>query len=290
LGNQTGLGDFMIELDAAGVPFFMKSVDDAGILYQAQQLAQASGVPHILVWRRTGQAYDTPNYDLPPQQAAANHWQFHKDAFPPELDPSLIWIETINEVDKNRSEWLAEFALETAQLAIADGFKWAAFGWSSGEPEPYHWEGEKMLEFLEYAGNNPTQVAIALHEYSFTNADLGNGYPYLLGRFQALFQAVDQNQINRPTVLITEWGWEAFDVPDPTNALLQLEWATWLYAAYPEIQGAAIWYLGGGYNGIADRAQQLIAPVKDYSLSHYFSYTPGIGEIDDSLFIPPPFP
>jgi hypothetical protein len=293
-GNITGIGDWMADLDSAGVPFFLKSADVAGPLYEGQLLAQSSGVPHTLVFRLTtagqndGYDYDVPNYNLPPSVAAAIHWQRHIDKFPPELDPNLVWIETINEVDKNRSEWLAEFATATAQLALADGYKWAAFGWSSGEPEVSHWQSPAMLDFLMLASRHPNQLAIALHEYSYSKDDIGNGYPYLLGRFQALFQACDDNGILRPTILITEWGWESTGVPDPGAAMADIEWAAWLYSAYPQIRGAAIWYLGAAYGGIANQAQRLIAPVREYSLSHYFAYYPGYGEIDSEIFAPAP--
>ena len=137
-------------------------------------------MPHTLVFRLStagqndGYDYDVPDYDLPPEQAAAIHWQKHTDKFPPELDPSLVWIETMNEVDKNKSEWLAEFALEPAQLAVADGYRWAAFGWSSGEPEPFHWESQAMLEFLRFAAQHPDRLAVALHEYSYSESNIGN--------------------------------------------------------------------------------------------------------------------
>jgi len=283
-GNTEGLAEWMAELDAAGVPIFLKSADNAEPLYMAQQLLEASGVPHILIYRRTGQEYDAPNYDLTPQQAALEHWQLHKAAWPPELDPGLVWIETVNEPDKNRSEWLAEFAQETAHLTLADGFKWAAFGWSSGEPEPEHWTSPEMLAFLKLASNYPDRLAIALHEYSFDVNDIDHLYPFLIGRFQSLFAVCDAHHIRRPTVLITEWGWQATEVPPPDVALEHIEWASWLLAAYPQVKGAAIWYLGGGFGGIADQAQQLIVPVRDYSLSHYFGYTPGVGLIDPGLF------
>jgi hypothetical protein len=286
-GNTTGLVEWMTDLDAAGVPIFLKSADNAEPLYIAQQLHQQSGVPHVLVFRRTGGPYEAPNYDLPPAEAAQHHWALHKATWPPELDPSLVWIETVNEVDKNRAGWLAEFALATAHLALADGFRWAAFAWSGGEPEPEHWATPQMLEFLRLAGSHPGRLAIALHEYSFDVDDIGRWYPDLVGRFQALFQLCDAHAIPRPTVLITEWGWEATDVPPPDLALQHIQWAAWLYAAYPQVQGAAIWYLGAGFSGIADQAQLLIAPVRDYSLSHYFGYTPGQGAIDPSLFLPP---
>jgi hypothetical protein len=289
-GNTTGLVAWMTALDAAGVPFFLKSVDDPWPLIAAQSLMQASGVPHTLVYRRSGTNYDVPNYALPPEQAAADHWARHMAAWPPELDPNLVWIETVNEVDKNRVEWLGQFALATAALAQADGYRWAAFGWSSGEPEPSHWRSPAMLAFLRLAGNNPDRLAIALHEYSFTTGSIGAGYPYLLGRFQALFKACDTYGVPRPTVFISEWGWQHDAVPEPATAMSHIAWASWLYAAYPQVRGAALWYLGGGFGGIADLAQLLIAPVRDYSLSNYFIIDPGHGTIDTNILDPGNFP
>ena len=48
-GNQDGLGEWMRCLDAAGVPFFLKSADSGGQIFEAAQLKAASGVPHVLV-------------------------------------------------------------------------------------------------------------------------------------------------------------------------------------------------------------------------------------------------
>jgi hypothetical protein len=294
-GNPTGIGDWWRALDGAGVPVFYKSVDDAGHLWEFQEHIKSSGstVPHTLVYRMStlgqndGNDYDVPNYNKSPEDAADDHWAMHMAKWPPQLDPSIVWIETINEVDKNKSEWLARFALRTADLALADGFRWAAFGWSSGEPEPEHWESPAMLEFLEFAAAHPDRLAVALHEYSFTTADIGNAYPYLIGRFQKLFMAVDRHYIPRPTVLITEWGWEYQDVPGPSAALDDIEWAAWLYAAYPEVKGAALWYLGPGFGNIASQAQKLIVPLTDYSLANYFKIVPGKGRVEPSLFEPP---
>ena len=71
----------------------------------------------------------------------------------------------------------------------------------------------------------------------------------------------------------------------------QIEWAAWLYSAYPTVRGAAIWYLGHGWEfpDIANLTQRLIAPVTAYSLSNYFEYVPGTGEIDTTSFDPPPW-
>ena len=270
-GNRVGLGDWMRRLDMAGVPFFIKTADDSGPLVEAQEIVRSSDVPHTLVYRRSGNEFDIPNYDLPPEEAAQRHWQMHKEAFPEELDPNLVWIETINEVDKGRSEWLGRFALETARLTMADGFRWAAFGWSSGEPEVTDWQTPSMLAYLRLAADNPDRLAIALHEYSFLTDDIGHDYPFKVGRFQQLFQLVDQLGISRPTVLITEWGWEYQNVPSDGKAIRDIDWAAAMYAPYPEIKGAAIWYLGGGFGKIADQAQSLIKPVTEYSLGTYFA-------------------
>jgi hypothetical protein len=270
-GNRQGLDVWMRRLDEAGVPFFLKSVDDAGPLFEAQQLVQASGVPHTLVYRRSGNEYDVPNYSLSPDEAARQHWQLHRDVFPPELDPSIVWIETINEVDKNQSEWLAQFALKTAELAWADGFKWAAFGWASGEPEPEHWQTPSMLEFLRLAAANPDRLAIALHEYSFLPDDIADLYPYKVGRFQTLFQIVDQYGIGRPTVLISEWGWAYQDVPSVSVAMQHIAWSADLYAPYPQVKGAATWHLGCCFSDVDDQTQRLIAPLTEYALGNYFA-------------------
>ena len=285
-GNAQGLGNWMTSLDQAGIPFFLKSVDDAGVIYEAQELMKMSGVPHTLVYRKTGLGYDLPDYSLPPEDAAIAHWDHHIAVFPPELDKSLVWLETVNEVDKNRSAWLGRFALKTAELAMRDGYKWAAFGWSSGEPEAAHWEGAEMLAFLRYAAARPERIAVALHEYSYTRDDIGRWYPYLLGRFQQLYQICDSRGIERPTVLITEWGWEYQNIPDVDTALEDIKWAAKLYAAYPQVKGAAIWYLGGNFGDIHNQTQRLIEPMTTYSRTNYFEVMSGKGMIDAGVLAP----
>jgi hypothetical protein len=234
-------------------------------------------VPHLLVYRRTagpGWYGDVPDYGKTPYDAAVEHWARHRGAFPPELEPfkHLIWVETVNEVDKNRSEWLAEFSWHTAQMAVTEGFNYAAFGWSSGEPEPEHWEGPWMIRLLELASDEPDRVAIALHEYSFTTENLTRSYPYLVGRFQALYDVADSYGLRRPTVLVTEFGWEYQHVPGVEQALgVDIPWAASLYAEHPEMRGAAIWYLGPGFGNIDDETQRLIAPLTEYALRNYFA-------------------
>ena len=94
-GNITGLYDMMKKLDDNRIPFFLKSADVAGTLWEGQQLKLLSGVDHTLVYRKSGDDYDVPEYDLSPNDAAIQHWNLHKSVFPPELIPSQVWLETI---------------------------------------------------------------------------------------------------------------------------------------------------------------------------------------------------
>lgn len=269
-GNSVGIGDWMRRLDAAGVPFFLKSVDNSGPILEAVGLKLASGVDHTIIFRTTGN--DVPNYALPAVEAARQHWQWHRDRFPPELEPykDQIWLETMNELDKNRSEWLAEFALEQARLAEQEGFRWAAFAWSTGEPEVDDWTGPKMLQFLQLAGANPDRIAVALHEGSLVADNITDGYPFKVGRFLSLFDVCDRYGIPRPTVLITEWGWQSHSMPNPDKAMADISWAARLYAPYPQVKGVAIWHLGIGYDPIQNMAQSLIAPLTQFSLTHFY--------------------
>lgn len=279
------LDNWLTRLDEAGVPLFIKTVDNAEPLYKAQELGRTSGVPHVLVYRSTG---SVPHYELPPQQAAQIHWEYHRDLFPPELDPAKVWIETLNEPDRTRAEWLGQFALEMARLAMADGFRWAAFGWAAGEPEPEQWQTASMLAFLELAAANPDKLAIAVHEYSYLKEDIGHEYPYKIGRFQELYRITDNLGLARPTVLVTEWGWEHNNIPGVEEAMRDVRWAAKLYAAYPQVQGAAVWNLGVGccFGDISDQVHTIIDPLTEYSLTKYFKLPPGPQPIDPARFQP----
>ncbi len=270
-GQAQGLGVWMKTLDSAGIPFCVKGTDSAGVVFEGQQLAKASGVPHVLVYRRSaGQGWDVPDYSLPAVDAARLHWERHRNAFPPELDKRMIWMETINEVDKNRADWLGDFAYYTGMAALREGHRYAAFGWSSGEPEREHWEAPGILRFLDLCSQYPDRLAVALHEYSYTNSDIQHDFPHKVGRFQLLFDVCDQQNIPRPSVLITEWGWEYNSVPEPDIAMQHVRWAAELYARHPEILGANLWHLGGGFGNIASKAQKLIAPITDLTLELSF--------------------
>lgn len=321
-GNAVGIGDFMRCLDAVGIPFFLKSVDAGGPIWEAAKLREKSGVPHVLVYRKsevtnsdvdkgwdpgvpyTGfpQATKPPPANTPyeniynetPAQAAATHWRRHRDAFPSELIPykKWVWLETVNEINKGNfnlphnqglttpfgpytkeGEWMADFSLRTAKLARAEGFRYAAFSWSSGEPEQGQWAAPKALEYLRYAAQHPDEVSLAIHEYSYNNVGLDHNAPHLVGRFEEIYEVADHYGIARPAIVITEFGWEYDSVPSAQAAFEkvgQLPWAAELYADHPEVLGAAIWYLGPGFGGIANQTQPLIRPMLEFTLQNYY--------------------
>ncbi len=312
-GNTRGISDYFRKLNDAGVPIFLKSVDADGQIFEVQEMMKANeaagrNVPHILVFRQTDARYEAPfyNYALSPEEAAAISWQLNRDSWSSRLDKKYVWFETLNEPGRLghngalQIERIARFSLATAKLAVAEGYRYAALSFSPGVPEPEDWEHPAMLEFLRYAAQHPDQVGVALHEGSFTIDCIAPPctpdptdeeqpiYPYMVGRFQLLFDACDRHGIGRPTLFLTEWGWEYGNVPDPAPAMEDLAWASWLLAAYPTVKGAAIWYLGPQFNGIAHRAQPLIAPLGEFAVSHYFLYHPGIGQIDPGIFRPTP--
>ena len=78
--------------------------------------------------------------------------------------------------------------------------------------------------------------------------------------------------IPRPTVVITEFGWVYNDIAKSVGQAMEvgLPWAAELYAPYPQVLGASIWYLGPGFGDVDDKTQQLIAPMTEYSLLNYF--------------------
>ena len=290
-GNPTGIGDWMRALDKARIPLSLKSVDHYGPLFEAQELMKQSNVPHVLVYRMStrgqndGYDYDVPPYKDPkfvndPEGGAEKHWRKTMAKLPPEFDRKRVWLEPINEVDKDFCDWLGRFAVRTADLARQEGMKVTLFAWSSGEPEPSGWETPGMLAYLRLCAERPQQAAVALHEYSYVENDILDEFPFKIGRFQYLFQVCDKHNIPRPRVHITEWGWVLNSVPVPEKAIPDIRKVGELYARFPEIEGAAIWYLGPDFGGIANKAQRLIKPVTDFTLSHRFTVAEGSGQID----------
>jgi hypothetical protein len=164
---------------------------------------------------------------------------------------------------------------------MADGWRLTAPGWSAGEPEYSDWEQPGMLQWLSLVGDNPTKLAVSLHEYSL-DYDLTDNSPYLIGRYTFLLDVCKAHNIPAPGIHITEFGWVYNDIPPLDGAMTQLAWAAEQYAANKAILGLYIWYLGAGFDGIANKVQPLIGRITDFNLNATY---PDPVEVPDGLHI-----
>jgi hypothetical protein len=280
-GNHRGISDYMDRLDKAKIPFCLKSVNNVGLAVEAAHFARASGVPHVIVlrWSNPGvpPGLEVPDYRLSPEEAAQDHWRLLKQSIDaaPEFDEfkDLVWIESFNEPRTERDpadpnfEDMHHFV---GKLAIAEGYRWAAFGMNAGTPEPESWRLPGMVQFLTDCAENPEMLAVALHEYTFNlDEKMKAMYPQLIGRFTWLFEACDDLDIDRPTTLITEGGWVYQDMPGSEQALEDLHYYSKLIAAYPSVRGMHLWTLEG-VSQLPDKLQKFIKPVTEYALKTRF--------------------
>jgi len=277
-GNRTGINeDYIQKLNSEGVQAVIKSVDDYGPIWE---LMQSSNTLNVGIFRLSHGGFDLPDYNKSPWGAAVEHWQNILFALPPEFD-KRVWLEVINEPDKNRSEWLADFSKSIATMMLEDGYKPALFSWSSGEPEPTDWTAPKMASLLQWVGEQNGNVAIALHEYDYGRIGMENTYPNHIGRYTRLIDACRQMNISVPPILITEWGWSYNNIPPQEQCMTDIDWAGRLYGSETSIKGAGMWYLGGGssWDNICDKVQKLIKPTGEWCVENS---TPGTN--------PPPLP
>ncbi|MFN2135058.1 MAG: hypothetical protein ACK2UK_03835 [Candidatus Promineifilaceae bacterium] len=282
-GRSEGIGQFLIDVDAAGVPFFAYCVDGTTSLLDAQRIMQRSNVPHHAVFRQSYFAHnqggtDVPDYNEDPHVAARKQWLSHRTRWPQELDPSLIYGETINELRKEVewADWIGEFCFQTGLLALADGYKWCGPGYSAGTPDEGAWETPGMLKYLDLVQRHPEHLAVALHEYSLTTQDISNGDGGLIGRFQQLLDACKRSNIAPPPIFFTEWGWSHNRVPDPEQAIKDILEVGELYAKFPSIKGSAIWALDGGWNSLATQTARLMEPLKKALINTRYPDPPGL--------------
>lgn len=290
-GNLAGWGDYINQLDAAGIPAVCMSVGGGGVGDIVARWDSGSQVGHVIGVRYMppGGGQDVPPYGAEVLQAAADWWAWLNPLIGQEVrrHREKVWIVTGNELDKNQADWLGRFYVALANIMRAEGFKLCGLNFSTGEPETEHWETPGMLAYLRLCAQFPDFTAVGLHEYSLAN-DLITNQPWLIGRFQQLHGVCDARQIRRPTILITEFGWQSTAVPAPAAALAQLPQVAALYAANPNILGAGIWTLGNWGGCIPNCVQALIGPVRDYTQTAVFPdpppLPPGGGDFKSVVF------
>jgi hypothetical protein len=266
------LDAWLTTLDNAGIPFCFVAPDVTSGLPAAQAIAQASATPHTVVYR-SERALLRPDGRLPALDAAQAFWAAHKQTFPAELDPQTTWIQPLRQgaVTPDTANWLGEITLHLSEMALAEGFRLATFGFTTGQPASTVWETPSMLRALQLCAQHPDRLAVALEEFSMRRADIWFMRGEKIGRFQKLFDVCDRHQIDRPTVLITAVGWTRYLMPaQPADALTALQAVAELYAQFPQVRGAALWSLGA-VGILARQTQRLIEPLTRFTLQTRFA-------------------
>ena len=252
-------------------------------------------MPHTGNYIPTGYVDDyhlsVPEYRSPhSRQMAVRHWDtVEKRGLPKELDWKVpcIWLSTWNEIRPyvgwgsmaHLEDWeqpvgdyqgyadlIGWQAVEIGKVAVDRGYRWAAFGFAGGNPEPGFWEAPGILEYLRLCDKHPEQLGVALHEYSFHESIINR--PDHIGRFQQLHAVCDKHGLRRPVIQIKEFGWQERWVPEPDKAIPQLIEVAKLYMQHPNIHGAAIWTVNGGWSNLFNKVQKLIPHLTKAGLDH----------------------
>ena len=294
-GKPTGIGKVIQTLTAQNIALFSAATDSMSILYDLQQARHESGVPHIGNYRPTGRVdgyhLAVPEYaQAPSAERAKRHWDMvEKRGLPPEIDweNPCIWLSTWNEVrpyvgwsqmnsgapDENpvegfagNADWLGHWAVTVGKEAVARGYRWAAFGFAGGDPEPGFWEAPGVLEYLKLCQEHPNQLGIALHEYAHDLSLLGK--PEKIGRFKKLHAVCDAHHIRRPVIHFKEFGWEERRIPERDSAMEQLVEVAKMYMEHENIHGAAIWTVQSWGKNIHQKVAELIPYLETAALEH----------------------
>ena len=281
VGNANGIGDAIRKLDKAGIPATIACNDGVvGIADCLELMNAGSEVPHVLLYRvvRDGhETYAVPrdahgrDYGGDPVRAAELYWAKLKPFIERETmvrqNKDKVWISIGNELSKENDgviNWIGRWATAVAKIANSQGYKVMCCGWAAGTPEPHHWRLPGMVEYLRYCASHRSMAGMALHEYSYDLSGDIDGHH--IGRFRYLFAACDEMGIGRPLVIIKENGWARNKIPSQSVALDHIRaWAD-LYGPYDEVLGTTLWYLGHGWDGIANQVQRLIKPVTDMAI------------------------
>ena len=315
-GDPQGIGEVIKEMSEHNIAMFSASSDSTSILSDLQHWNKESGVPHTGNYIPTRDAGDydlsVPEYGkAPSRDLAVRHWN-HVEKKVPINDPDrspidwtvpCIWLSTWNEVrpylgwsqmgsstpDENpvegfegNADLIGWQACEIGQEALNRGYRWAAFGFAGGDPEPGFWDAPGVIAYLKLCAKNPEQLGIALHEYSHVLTILG--LPDKIGRFQQLHEACDRHGIRRPVIQIKEFGWEAIKIPDRDKAMAELIEVARLYMEHPNIHGAAIWTVRPWQGSdIHNQVRGLIPRLRTAALNHAqpIKELPSVPTVDD---------
>ncbi len=263
------LSDWMVRLDEADIPFFLTVDAPGAALEQAQAITRASDASHTVVYRNLAGPQE-PDYRRLPEEAAAAYWQAQQRTLPAQFDKDTTWLApmVITKTTEQWGDWLGVFAYELGQQMLSDGFKLAALGFPVGTPELRLWQRDAMQRFLLLCARHPDRLGVALQEFSRQPEDIWFRRDDHIGRFFRLFAACDRAGIDRPTLLISHWGWTPERIPSGEDrALAGIAEVSRHYAQFPQIRGAALWRITPEDLGIGWQTRRVIRPLTDWTLA-----------------------
>lgn len=289
----TGFGEAQRSIARNGIDLVAYAVDTYGPLYETLNIADQYNVGATVVWRPNGVGgqygfnFDVPgeNYTLPVAEAAHRHYEMMNQVTPPEMDTTRAWRLYFNEPDKNQLPYIAKVSKLIAQRHIADGTRAVFWGINAGEPETNQWDDPDVIDFLRYVTQHPTQLAISLHEYSFST-NIQQGYPWLVGRFQKLQDACVRNNIDwtRLTTIVGEFGHgrDNGTFPGVTQSMNDIGWAAQLYGAHNNIRLVSFWLVSNNqsWGTLGQLTVPMIPMIAEATVANkpYPPYNPGAVE------------
>lgn len=273
-GNRNGIGAYMQQLDAAGLPFVICSVGDGGLVAEACAYRNAD---HVVIYR---QNHDAAGRELDYPQGVAEKYTESAESYAirlavtmeavPEVNANRdrVWIGVLNECDQNQSEWLSEFCLNVAALMNQWGWRVVVLNWALGNPDLPAYDGPQHLALLRYCALNRDMCAYGLHEYSLGDT-LMREYPWLCGRWRLVAEACARHGIGQPRFMVKEFGWhESSAAPEPGAAMADLHHFL-TQDGSPHV-ARALWCLQYWHGDVVNSIQRLIEPVTQFVMQNQF--------------------
>jgi len=306
-GDATGHKENLIKVASSGHQIRVMSTDQYGVLPEAFGIADQAGVEALAVYRPSSEGqnesskkwnYGQPypwntvghNYTLDAETAAKNHiWAYGEHLKQITEWDDRTWFLFFNEIDHEKLEYCAEVALIMARHAVDNDLKFAFFGMNSGEPNPEHWTRPKMGALLRYMAQNPENLALALHEYSF-DKDILNDFGFLVGRYLYLVDAckslgVDFENIR---IFITEGGHGKDMSLSPDSWRESVDQLASVYGSYPNIQMFAFWAISDNSKWDGPQLSAKVREAFDYSAQKATGHDPIIKKFNSGGNVTPP--
>ncbi len=288
-GYIEGIESYWSTLDAAGIPFVFKSVDDVGKALQAASFLNAK---HKVILRYVdlpGAKESHPNLDARPRDEAMRLWDALKRRMEPDAQElwdkrHRIWLEPFNEIDaKENGAWLGQFLYHFIDTTLGSGWRFALPGFNAGQPEPQDWS-TIFSEFLTLVSSYPDELAISVHEGK-TKPEWGDIYeplhtwtPWMVGRVNFIIEWAGAMGLDPPNIFVSEWAWGYKDMPDAEFALQEIDELAAMYAQWPTVLGVYLWTLhrGAKFGNLRHKLKQLIPAITHLSVTRtYGSLPPG---------------